>query len=203
MRATFTIAIAGCLPFLGGCALEQTYPKRFDTVTEVYGSGVGDGGFQAAPVSSKSAATFDAPFADVFSIAETSVSQNQWNIHSADERDGVILATRVTRDQFRTGNGYMPVDRHYHYFIEVDEVSGEQSRVRAVARTQSGCVHANRGALAAMSFGISEAYISKAMKECRDVGSKTMWADGEHSVKSELDNFIIVMRNHLIQLGYE
>lgn len=203
MKTTLNLMIAVSLLSLTGCAMQQAYPERFDTVTEVYGSGVTDDEFAQAPLPSRTTAVFDAPYADVFSVASTSVTQNQWNIHSANEDAGVILATRAIKDQFRTGNGYMPVDRQYHYFIRVDEVSGDQSRVRAVAKTQGGCVHANRGALAAMSFGISEAYISKAMKECRDVGSKTMWAEGEKSVKSELDNLVIVIRNNLIALGYQ
>lgn len=203
MKKTLTLIVTSSLLSLSGCSMQQTYPKRFDTITDVYGDGVNENEFAAAPIPSKTTAVFDAPYADVFSVASTSVTQNQWNIHSADEEAGVILATRAIKDQFRTGNGYKQVDRHYHYFIRIDEVSGDQSRVQAVAKTQGGCLHANRGALAAMSFGISEAYISRAMKECRDVGSKTMWAEGEKSVKSELDNLVIVIRNNLIALGYQ
>ena len=60
----------------------------------------------------------------------------------------------------------------------------------------------NRAAVGALTLGISEASFGSEMKNCRDVGSKTTWAQGEASVKGELDNFVILMRNNLIALGY-
>lgn len=203
MKTTLTLIVTGSLLGLSGCAGDPTYPKRFDTVTEVYGDGVTDDEFAQAPMPSKTTAVFDAPYADVFSVVSTSVTQNQWNVHSADEDAGAFLATRAIKEQFRWGDSYIPVDRYYHYFIRIDEVSGGQSQVRAVAKTQGECRQVNRGAMAALTIGLSELYSSKAEKECRDVGSKTMWAEGVKSVKSELDNLVIVIRNNLIALGYQ
>ena len=91
---------------LSGCALDQWYPKRFDTIDEVYASVAADqSSFGRHRRQAGSTAEFEAPYADVFAVAERSVTQNQWNLHSADEATGTILATRATKGQFRTPNG--------------------------------------------------------------------------------------------------
>lgn len=202
MRIIQLLLAAGFALSLSGCALEQWYPERFDTVEEVYPSGSGGQPFNQAPPTSRIAAEFDAPYADVFAVAERSVTQNQWNLHSSEEATGTILATRATKGQFRTPNGYLPADRHYHYLIRIDEASGSVSTLAAVAKTQGACKQINRAAFGAMTFGMSEAMFGSEMKDCREDGSKTTWAQGEASVKGELDNLVILMRNNLIALGY-
>ena len=203
MKYLSWLSLAPALFVMQGCSMQQTYPTRFDTISEVYSTPLSEAQLTAAPPNSRITATFDAPYADVFSVASRSVTQNQWNLHSTDEAAGMILATRTVVGQFRTPNGYVPVDRHYHYLIRIDEKSAGASSLVAVAKTQGACVQINRGAMGAMSFGISEASFSSEMKNCRDRGSKTTWADGSASAKSELDNLVILMRNNLIALGYE
>ena len=201
MRIFQLLLAAGFATGLSGCSLQQWYPERFDTIEEVY-AGEDQQQFVQAPPASRISAEFDAPYADVFAVAERSVTQNQWNLYSSDEATGTILATRATKGQFRTPNGPVPADRHYHYLIRVDEESGSVSSLAAVAKTQGACKQINRAAFGAMTFGISEASFGSAMKNCKESGSKTTWAQGEASVKGELDNFVILMRNNLIALGY-
>ena len=202
MRKFQLLIVAGAAIYLSGCALEQWYPERFDTIEEVYAPGVSERQLNLAPAPSRISAEFDAPYADVFAVAERSVTQNQWNLHSSDEASGTILATRVTKGQFRTPNGYLPADRHYHYLVRIDEVSGSVSSLAAVVKTQGACKQINRAAFGAMTLGMSEAAFNSEMKDCKEDGSKTTWAQGEASVKGELDNLVILMRNNLIALGY-
>lgn len=202
----FTIRFAGAIVaafLLSGCSLQQWYPERFDTPTEVFAVPPVDDTFAQAPPASKLVATFPAPYFDVYSVAARSVTQNQWNLVAQDQASGTLLATRVVGDQFMTPNGPLPADRHYHYLLRVSEENADSTRVEVVAKTQGACIQANRGAMAALSVGISEAYTPSSMKHCRDEGSKTTWAMGETSTRSELNNLAILVRNNLIELGYE
>lgn len=203
MKIFKAICLQALVLLTSGCSLQSWYPERFDSINEVYPAPVDSSLHTMAPESSKSSASFPAPYSDVFAVAERSATQNQWNVISADEGNGTILATRAVQDHFRTPNGSLPADRRYHYVIGVQETSAADTRVWVVARTQGACLQANRGAFGAMSFGISEAYIPASMKSCKDKGSKTDWAVGTKSAKADLDQLVVLMRNNLMALGYE
>lgn len=202
MNILTKILMLSCLVWMTGCSLSQVYPKQFDTIAAVYPERGSAADYSGAPPDSITTATFEAPFADVFAVAERSTTQNQWIIESVDEASGIIHASRSVKDSFWTPNGPTPVNRRYYYRLDLDEVSPSQSRIHITAKTQGECIQVNRGAMGAMSFGISEASFPASMKNCRDVGSKTTWATGQSSAKPDLDSLVILMRNNLIELGY-
>lgn len=203
MKAIKSISVLFAVFSLSGCSLTNWYPEHFDTVSEVYPNAADSSQLAAAPPSSKTATTFNAPYFDVFAVASRSVTQNQWNLVSQDENTGTILATKVVAGQFNTPNGPVPAERHYHFLIGVEEASAGQTQLWAVAKTQGACMQLKRGTAGAMTFGMSEASFPESMKNCRDQGSKTNWAIGINSAKAELDNLAILIRNNLIALGYE
>ena len=196
-------ALSAIVVLSSGCAMQTWYPSQFDTVQQVYPERADASLYESAPESSRVSASFPAPYSDVVAVAERSATQNQWNVVSVDENSGNILASRAVKDQFRTPNGYLPADRRYHYVIGVQETAAADTRVWVVAKTQGACMQASRGTAAALSFGISEAYIPSSMKNCKKAGSKTMWAAGENSARHELEQLVILIRNNLIALGYE
>lgn len=203
IKKALTFCVIVSASTLGGCSFWDIYPEHLDSVSDVYPEASLDGEFEAAPPASKSSAVFGAPYVDVYAVVRRSAAQNQWNLQTEDETAGSIRATRVVKDQARTGDHFTPVDRNFYYLINVDEVSGTESSVRIVAKTQAQCFQVRRGSYAAISLGLSEAYTAREQKECRAVGSKTQWAQGDNSAKSELDSFIVLVRNNLIALGLE
>jgi hypothetical protein len=202
MKLFTTVSILTAALVLSGCSISSWYPKNFDTVTEVYPARADNSLFDEAPETSRTGSTYDAAYYDVFALAVQSVSQNQWNLVSQDEATGTILATRAIADQFWTPNGPQAADRRYHYLIGVEEAGPEQTRVWAVAKTQGACIQLNRGTAGALTLGMSEAGFPAEMKNCKSTGSKTGWAVGTKSVKSELEQFSILLRNNLMSLEY-
>lgn len=203
IKKALTLCVIVSASALGGCSFWDIYPEHLDSINDVYPQASMDGEFEAAPMTSKSSAVFGAPYVDVYAVVRRSAAQNQWNLQTEDEAAGSIRATRVTRDQARTGDSFTPVDRNFYYLINVDEISGTESRVRVIAKTQAQCFQVKRGQYAAISLGLSEAYTAREQKECRAVGSKTQWAQGDNSAKAELENLIVLIRNNLIALGLE
>lgn len=186
---------------VAACGSTGLYPAELASATEVYPPSAIAASYESAPTVSKTEATFDTAFADVWSITRRSIAQNQWIIRSESESDGVILATKTVRDQRASGDSYQPTDRNYYFLVDVSELAGSQSRIRAVARTQAQCYQIARGAAAAMTIGLSELYTRDEQKNCKDEASKVQWAEGSKSAKTDLENLIVLVNNNLIAAG--
>ncbi len=175
------------LLILSGCG--SWVPERFVRAGEAYSSKDYLKNFEHLPQDSFKKMVFQAPFEDVFRAASISVSQSQFSLEEERKAEGVILATRIVealppQDRPIAPGNQRPHQRNYYYAIVVKERGPKTTEVIIAAKAQGKC----------LIDPLSNTSACKAY-------SIPHWATGHDAATQDLNQFMIFLRNNLIQAG--
>ena len=196
-KGVYLIAISFILINLNGCA---PVPKllQYDDVRDVYSS---KESFNVpsdfSKVASKSV-SYMVPYADLFRIVSMSASQVMFDVESADEDKGIILATRE-KDEIRS---------MYFHAILLAEIGPKETKVTVLSKLQSACseyTEGQRAMYAIGSLGITEAVIAgvKPENDC-EYHVNVHWPNPKNirvSPKKEVNQLFTIIRNNLMSQG--
>lgn len=184
--------------FLSGCFPRAIYlPERFSTIDEVYPSGEVFDHLGDVPVDSYKKVVFEAPYEDVFRIAEVSATQAMFNIESVDKAKGLIFALKVTQEPGvwnYSACGSPRNDKRYFYAIRVKETGPTTTEVTILSKAQGASCYAG-GASVGTAVGTGLGVFNK--------DKAVAYASVHWSTNlQDLLQYVTLMRNNLIASGY-
>lgn len=143
MNVLFCVAL---FVFLNGCFPRGiVLPDRFSTLKEVYPSDDVFDNLEGIPADSYKRATYQAPFEDVFRIANVSATQAMMSVESINKTTGIIYAMKVTQEPGvwnYNACGSAKNEKRYFYAIKVSETGPEATEILVLSKAQGAACYA-------------------------------------------------------------
>lgn len=143
MNVLFGVAL---FVFLNGCFPRGiVLPERFSTLKEVYPSDDVFDNLEGIPPDSYKRATYQAPYEDVFRIANVSATQAMMSVESINKTTGIIYAMKVTQEPGvwnYNACGSAKNEKRYFYAIKVSETGPEATEILILSKAQGAACYA-------------------------------------------------------------
>ena len=100
---------------------------------------------EGIPADSYKRVTYEAPYEDVFRIANISATQAMFSVESIDKSKGIIFAMKVTQEQGvwnYNACGSPKNEKRYFYAIKVTEIGPETTEILVLSKTQGAACYA-------------------------------------------------------------
>lgn len=137
---------AALFVFLNSCFPRGiVLPERFSTLKEVYPSDDVFDNLEGIPPDSYKRATYQAPYEDVFRIANVSATQAMMSVESINKTTGIIYAMKVTQEPGvwnYNACGSAKNEKRYFYAIKVSETGPEATEILILSKAQGAACYA-------------------------------------------------------------
>jgi hypothetical protein len=135
----FFVFLYGCFP--RGIVL----PDKFSTLKEVYPSDDVFDNLEGISPDSHKRVAYQAPYEDVFRIANVSATQAMMSVESINKSTGIIYAMKVTQEPGvwnYSACGSAINEKRYFYAIKISETGPETTEILILAKAQGAACYA-------------------------------------------------------------
>ena len=184
--------------FLNGCFPRGiVLPERFSTLKEAYPSDDVFDNLEGVPPDSYKKVTYQAPYEDVFRIANISATQAMFSVESINKSAGIIYAMKITQEPGvwnYSACGSAKNEKRYFYAIKISETGSETTEIIVLAKAQGAACYAG-GASVGTVVGSGMGLFKKDEAEA--------YASVHWSTKlQDLLEYFNLIRNNLIAEGF-